>query len=36
VQEKEIIYESLQQIEAGMGIPHKEVKKKVDNLLGRI
>lgn len=36
VQEKEMIYESLQQLEAGKGIPHKEVKQNVDKLLGRI
>lgn len=36
VQEKEMIYDSLQQLKAGKGIPHKEVKQKVDKLLGRI
>jgi hypothetical protein len=35
VQEKEVIYESLQQLKNGKGIPHKEVKQKVDKLLGR-
>ena len=35
VQEKEAIYESMQQLKNGKGIPHKEVKQKVDKLLGR-
>ncbi len=36
VEEKEAIYESQQQLENGKGIPHQEVKKKVDKLFGRI
>ncbi len=36
VEEKEMIYKSQQQLNAGKGIPHNEVKKKVDKLLGRI
>jgi len=36
VQEKEAIYESLQQLKNGKGIPHQEVRQKVDKLLGRI
>lgn len=35
VKEKEAIYESQQQLKNGKGIPHQEVKKKVDKLLGR-
>ena len=34
-QEKEAINIGLQQLENGEGIPHKEVKRKVDALLGR-
>jgi predicted transcriptional regulator len=33
--EKEAINIGLQQLENGEGIPHEEVKRKVDNLLGR-
>jgi lysozyme family protein len=36
IQEKEAIYESQQQLKNGKGIPHQEVKQKVDKLLGRI
>ena len=34
-QEKEAINRGLQQLENGEGIPHEEVKRKVDKLLGR-
>lgn len=34
-QEKEAISMGLQQLENGEGIPHEEVKQKVDKLLGR-
>jgi predicted transcriptional regulator len=34
-QEKEAINIGLQQLENGEGIPHEEVKRKVDKLLGR-
>jgi predicted transcriptional regulator len=34
-QEKKAIYIGLQQLENGEGIPHEEVKRKVDKLLGR-
>ncbi|MFP4026138.1 MAG: hypothetical protein ACLFVR_16575 [Thiohalospira sp.] len=34
-QEKETINIGLQQLENGEGIPHEEVKRKVDKLLGR-
>lgn len=34
-QEKEAINIGLQQLENGEGIPHEEVKQKVDKLLGR-
>jgi hypothetical protein len=34
-QEKEAINIGLQQLENGEGIPHEEVKRKVDILLGR-
>ncbi len=34
-QEKEAIDIGLQQLENGKGIPHEEVKRKVDKLLGR-
>jgi hypothetical protein len=36
VQEKEAIYLSQQQLKNGEGIPHQEVRQKVDKLLGRI
>ncbi len=35
VKEKEAIYESQQQLKNGKGIPHQEVRQKVDKLLGR-
>jgi hypothetical protein len=35
VEEKEAIYKSQQQLRNGKGIPHHEVKQKVDKLLGR-
>lgn len=35
VKEKEIIYKSQQLLKNGKGIPHQEVKKKVDKLFGR-
>ena len=35
VEEKEAIYKSQQQLKNGKGIPHNEVKQKVDKLLGR-
>jgi len=35
VQEKEAIYLSQQQLKNGEGIPHQEVRQKVDKLLGR-
>ncbi len=34
-QEKEAINTGLQQLENGEGIPHDDVKRKVDKLLGR-
>lgn len=34
-QEKEAINIGLQQLENGEGIPHEEVKRKVDKLLGK-
>lgn len=34
-QEKEAVNRGLQQLENGEGIPHEEVKRKVDKLLGR-
>lgn len=34
-QEKDAINIGLQQLENGEGIPHEEVKRKVDKLLGR-
>ncbi|TVQ93748.1 MAG: hypothetical protein EA393_01825 [Bacteroidetes bacterium] len=34
-QEKEAVNMGLQQLDNGEGIPHKEVKRKVDKLLGR-
>lgn len=34
-QEKEAINMGLQQLENGEGIPHEEVKRKADELLGR-
>ena len=34
-QEKEVTNIGLQQLENGEGIPHEEVKRKVDKLLGR-
>ncbi|MBN2274135.1 MAG: hypothetical protein JXR41_04145 [Bacteroidales bacterium] len=34
-QEKEAINIGMQQLENGEGIPHEEVKQKVDKLLGR-
>ena len=34
-QEKEAIQTGLRQLENGEGIPHKQVKHKVDKLLGR-
>jgi hypothetical protein len=35
VQEKEAIFISQQQLKKGEGIPHQEVKKKVNKLLGK-
>ncbi len=34
-QEKEAIYLGLRQLESGEGIPHEEVRKKADKILGR-
>jgi len=34
-QEKEAINTGLQQLENGEGVPHEEVKRKADKLLGR-